>query len=193
MNKSAKSKDRRKAARGQLWLHLPGMVREALYDTVIGAGLACVEEVLERERVALCGERYEHLADRQALRAGHVASSLVLGGRRVAVLRPRARSGAGRELRLPSWREWSARDPLEQRAVEQMVLGVSTRGYARSLEPLPEAVAVRGVSKRAVCLWHRAQTGRTDEPRTTPTPRGRAADRRGALRRACGAGGSGGR
>jgi transposase-like protein len=39
---------------------------------------------------------------------------------------------------------------LEQRAVEQMVLGVSTRGYARSLEPLPEAVAVRGVSKRAV-------------------------------------------
>src|SRR5271156_1991225 len=90
MNKSAKSKDRRKAARGQLWLHLPGMVREALYDTVIGAGLACVEEVLETERVALCGERYEHLADRQALRAGHVASSLVLGGRRVAVQRPRA-------------------------------------------------------------------------------------------------------
>jgi hypothetical protein len=36
MNKSAKSKDGRKAARGQLWLHLPGMVREALYDTVIG-------------------------------------------------------------------------------------------------------------------------------------------------------------
>ena len=150
MKKSAKSKDGRKAARGQLWLHLPGMVREALYDTVIGAGLACVDEVLETERVALCGERYEHLPDRQALRAGHVASSLVLGGRRVAVQRPRARSVAGRELRLPSWREWSARDPLEQRAVEQMVLGVSTRGYARSLEPLPEAVAVRGISKSAV-------------------------------------------
>src|SRR5713101_6178477 len=126
------------------------MVREALYDTVIGAGLACVDEVLETERVALCGERYEHLPDRQALRAGSVASSLVLGGRRVAVQRPRARSVAGRELGLPSWREWSARDPLEQRAVEQMVLGVSTRGYARSLEPLPEAVAVRSISKSAV-------------------------------------------
>jgi hypothetical protein len=50
MKKSAKSKDGRKAARGQLWLHLPGMVREALYDTVIGAGLACVDEVLETER-----------------------------------------------------------------------------------------------------------------------------------------------
>ncbi len=56
----------------------------------------------------------------------------------------------GHELKLPSWREWSARDPLEHRALEQMVLGVSTRRYARSLEPLPKAVAVRGVSKSAV-------------------------------------------
>jgi putative transposase len=51
MKKSAKGEDARKAARGQLWLHLPGMVREALHDTVIGAGLACVDEVLEMERV----------------------------------------------------------------------------------------------------------------------------------------------
>ncbi len=87
---------------------------------------------------------------RQAIRGGHVASSLVLGGRRVAVSRPRARGVDGHELGLPSWREWSARDPLEERALEQMVLGVSTRRYARSLEPLPERVEVRGVSKSVV-------------------------------------------
>src|ERR1019366_8055240 len=134
MKKSAKGKNGRKAARGQLWLHLPGMVREALYDTVIGAGLACVDEVLEMERVALCGERYEHLADRQALRAGHVASSLVMGGRRVAGQRPRARTVEGNELRLPSGGEWSAPDLLNERTLKQMVLRVSTRAYARSLE-----------------------------------------------------------
>src|SRR6202795_1860214 len=134
MKKSAKGKDGRNAARGQRWLQLSGMVQEALYDTVIGAGLACVDEVLEMERVALCGERYEHLADRQALRAGHVASSLVLGGRRVAMQRPRARSVEGRELRLPSWREWSARDPLEHRAVGLMGVGGSTRGQPGLLE-----------------------------------------------------------
>ena len=40
MSKSAKSKEGRKAASaGQLWLRLPGLVREALYETVIGAGL----------------------------------------------------------------------------------------------------------------------------------------------------------
>jgi transposase-like protein len=109
-----------------------------------------VDEGLEAERVALCGARYAHLVDREASRAGHVASSLVLGGRRVAVNRPRVRSAAGHELKLPSWQEWSARDPLQQRAVEQMVLGVSTRRYARSLEPLPEAITARGTSKSAV-------------------------------------------
>src|SRR5271157_2554393 len=151
MRKSDKSDGGRKAGdAGQLWLRLPGLVGEALYETVIGVGLACVDEALEAERAALCGARYVHRADRQALRAGHLASSLALGGRRVAVSRPRVRSVEGRELKLPSWQEWSARDPLDQRALEQMVLGVSTRRYARSLEPLPQTVQVRGVSKSAV-------------------------------------------
>ncbi len=151
MTKGAKGKDGKKAAGpGQLWLHLPGMVREALYDTVIGAGLACVDEALEAERVALCGERYTHLADRQALRAGHVASSLVLGGppgRGAAATGAqccRSRAQAAELARMERPR------PLRRARPEQMVLGVSTRGYARSLEPLPETVTVRGVSKSAV-------------------------------------------
>ena len=69
----------------------------------------------------------------------------------MAVSRPRARGVDGHELSLPSWREWSARDPLTERAVEQIVLGVSTRRYARSLEPLPPAAHVRAISKSAVC------------------------------------------
>ncbi len=82
MTKNAKRSDGRKVGeQGQLWLRLPGLVRDALYDTVIGTGLACVNEVLEAERVRFCGTRYLHQAQRQALRAGTVASSLVLGGR----------------------------------------------------------------------------------------------------------------
>jgi transposase-like protein len=151
VRKNAKSEPLRKAAgQGQLWLQLPGLVRESLYETVIAAGLACVDEVLEAERSGLCGARYQHLAERQALRAGHVASSLVLGGQRVAVSRPRARSVDGHELSLPSWGEWSSRDPLTERAMEQMVLGISTRRYARSLEPLPPTATARGISKSAV-------------------------------------------
>jgi hypothetical protein len=60
------------------------------------------------------------------------------------------RSIEGREVGLPSWQQWSKRDPLTERALEQMVLGVSTRRYARSLEPLPTALGVHGISKSAV-------------------------------------------
>jgi len=150
-------------------LRLPDLVRQSLYDTVIGAGLACVDEVLEGERAALCGERYAHLVDRGALRGGHVASSLVLGGRRVAVSRPRVRSAEGHELKLPSWREWSVSDPLEQRAVEQMVLGVSTRRYALAGTVASSGHGTRHQQergKRTVRIRHRAQVGRTDEPGT---------------------------
>jgi hypothetical protein len=39
---------------------------------------------------------------------------------------------------------------LEQRAMEQMLVGVSTRRYARSLEPLPSELRVRGIGKSVV-------------------------------------------
>jgi hypothetical protein len=86
----------------------------------------------------------------RALRGGQTEGSLVLGGRRVKVQRPRARSIGGQQLSLPSWQGWSARDPLDERALDQMVLGISTRRYARSLEPLGASVGVGGTSKSAV-------------------------------------------
>ena len=150
MKKNGKSQGREQSVQTQLMLPLRGLARAALWDTVVISGLAFVEEEMEAERAALCGPRYAHLAEREAQRSGHVPSSLVLGGRRVKVERPRARSVDGHELSLPSWRTWSARDPLDERAFEQMVLGVSTRRYARSLEALPNEFEVRGVGKSAV-------------------------------------------
>jgi hypothetical protein len=71
VRKNGKSAPLRKAGgQGQLWLQLAGLARKALYETVIAAGLACVHEVLEAERSWLCGARYQHLSERQALRAG---------------------------------------------------------------------------------------------------------------------------
>jgi transposase-like protein len=136
-------------AKTQGHLALKEFAREALWETVVFSGLACAQEALEAERGAICGERYARLSEREAMRSWHVGSSLTLGGRRVKIRRPRVRGAAG-EVNLPSWQEWSSRDPLGQRAVEQMVVGVSTRGYRRSLEPLPHSVQVHGVSKSAV-------------------------------------------
>jgi len=112
MRKSDRRSGREQSLSQQLRLPLRELVREALFDTIVVSGLEYVGEVLEEERSELCGLRYRHDAERQALRGGAVTSSLTLGGRRVRVERPRVRSIDGHEMILPSWRAWSARNPL---------------------------------------------------------------------------------
>ena len=49
-------------------------------------------------------------------------------------------------------------DSLRRRTVEQLLVGVSTRGYARSLEPLPADIPSRSVSKSTVSRRFVAKT-----------------------------------
>jgi len=149
-NVSKKGSRQQRTARSGQRRMLGELVRESLYDTVLLSGLAHVIEVLEEERTEVCGPRYRHTEERTAQRGGRVPSSLVLGGRLVNVKRPRVRTTSGKEMSLPSWGAWSARDPLEERAIEQMLVGVSTRKYRRSLEEMPEALVGRGTSRSAV-------------------------------------------
>lgn len=90
------------------------------------------------------------LMRRIATRAGHAKGELAFGGRRVQVRRPRVRGVDGDEIALETWQRFADADPLTPRAVEQMVLGVSTRNDVRSIEPAPPGVASRGTSKGAV-------------------------------------------
>ncbi|CAN5833188.1 hypothetical protein BH11MYX2_BH11MYX2_24550 [soil metagenome] len=131
-------------------LTLADVIRADLREFVIAACTAAIGAVLERERTQLVGPRYAHLPGRAAHRSGSAPGELVLGGRRVQVRRPRARTLAGREVELPSWLAFAAEDPLHERAVEQMLVGVSTRSYARSLEPVPDELVTRGTSRSAV-------------------------------------------
>ena len=81
----------------------------------------------------------------------------MLGGRTVAIRRPRARR-AGEEGPLPTARAFAHADPLNRRVVDQRLIGVATRQYARSLEPLGADVTTRGTSKSAVSRRFVAQT-----------------------------------
>lgn len=129
---------------------LTTLVYRELREFVAAAGASALKKVLEDERAAVCGPRYTHDRNRRARRNGHADGELVLGGRRIKVRRPRARTTDNQEVMLPSWEAFSSSDPLTDRAVEQMVVGVSTRKYKRSLEPLPEVIIERGTSKSAV-------------------------------------------
>lgn len=125
---------------------------------MVSSGMSVLLAVLEQEREQLCGVRYQHDAGRAASRAGYANGEVVLGGRRVTVKRPRVRSNEGKEVPLPSWEKFAAEDPLNARAVEQMVIGVATRKYARSLESAPSGMKSRGTSKSAVSRRFVAET-----------------------------------
>jgi transposase-like protein len=113
--------------------------------------------MLEEDRTAVCGPRYAHEPDRPASRAGTVRSEVVLGGRKVAIQRPRVRTANG-EVALPTFQTMAHRDPLDRRVVEQMLVGVATRQYARSLEPITADIESRGTSKSAVSRRFVART-----------------------------------
>ena len=154
-------------------LHLPLVdilidTQAELQELVVASGLKVLEAMLEEDRAAVCGPQYAHQAARQAYRAGHAPSQVVLGGRKVAIQRPRARRD-GTEVPLPTARAFADADPLNRRVVDQMLIGVATRQYARSLDPLGAEIPTRGTSKSAVSRRFVAHTqAQLDAWRATP-------------------------
>ena len=173
MKKQSRTVPRRRQSVAPTPRHLPLVdilidTQAELQELVVASGLKVLEAMLEDDRVAVCGPRYAHQPERQAYRAGHAPSQVVLGGRKVAIRRPRARR-AGTEVPLPTVRTFTDADPLNRRVVDQMLIGVATRQYARSLEPLGADVTTRGTSKRAVSRRFVAQTqAQLDAWRATP-------------------------
>src|SRR2546422_1532117 len=123
--------------------------RAELTELVVRSGMKVLEAMLEEDRTAICGPRYQHQVDRDSVRAGTTGSTVVLGGRKVQIRRPRVRAGKT-EVPLPTFEAMAHTDPLNRRIVEQMLLGVATRRYARSLEPLPTEIRSCGTSKSSV-------------------------------------------
>jgi transposase-like protein len=153
MSKSAKKQGESQGwmqAMGQLLLPLAQLVRGDVKDLVTWLGIQAIAAMLEQERTRLCGPRYQHEGARRAGRGGHADSSVALGGRKVKMRRPRVVDADGAEIPLSTWQVLSKDDPLTARMYEQMMVGVATRKYARSLEPLPEQLEESGTSKSSV-------------------------------------------
>lgn len=124
--------------------------RNAFFDLCIDAGRQVLGAMMEQDREWLCGPLWKRDPDRVAGRAGSAPSSVTLGGRRIRMDRPRVRNSEGEEVELPSFAFASSRDALDDRTLEAMACGVSTRKYRRILESVPDDVGERSVSKSAV-------------------------------------------
>ncbi|HUA44226.1 MAG TPA: transposase, partial [Solirubrobacteraceae bacterium] len=132
---------------------LVGAAREGLLALSVEVGLGVLRELLEAEVQEIVGPKGKHNPCRVAVRHGHEDGEVTLGGRRVQVKRPRARTADGEsELLLETYDHFADRDPLEEVVLERMLAGISTRKYRRGQEPVGEQVEAdaRSTSKSAV-------------------------------------------
>ena len=142
---------------------LAGAAKEGLLALSVGGGLGVLHELMEAEVDEVVGPKGKHTPERSAVRHGHEGGEVTLGGRRVPVRRPRARTADGEhEVELGTYTHFAARDRLTDVMLERMLAGVSTRRYARTDEPVGEDIdeIARSTSKSAVS---RALVSRTRE------------------------------
>lgn len=100
--------------------------KEGLLALAVGTGLQVMAAMFGGDAERLCEPEGKHNPDRAGYRRGSEAGSVSLGGRRVAVTRPRVRAADGSgELRLPSYDLFCSTEILGQMALEKMLAGGS--------------------------------------------------------------------
>ena len=127
--------------------------KEGLLALAVGTGLQVMTAMFAEDAGRLCGPDGKHNPDRAGYRHGTGDGSVTLGGRRLAVTRPRVRAADGSgELHLPSYDLFSSTEILGRMALEKMLAGLSSRRYTAGLEPAGQAVeqAAAATSKSAV-------------------------------------------
>ena len=140
------------AAQVQVSLPIQGVlqdVKHAFYGLCITAGKQVLAAMMEADRVALCGPKGVPDAERRAVHGGSTRSAVVLGGQRMGIKRPRARSVDAGEMELPSFTWAAGTDPLDAATMAAIAAGVSMRRYATTLEELPPPEQALSVSKSA--------------------------------------------
>lgn len=133
--------------------HIAASMKDGLLALAVQSGLAVMFALLEEDVSALCGPRGKHNPDRSAVRHGHDTGSVVLGGRRLPIRRPRVRTADGTgEISIPAYELFSCIEILDEMALGKMLGKLSTRRYRLGLEPVGTSVeqSCTGTSKSAI-------------------------------------------
>src|SRR5256885_11619594 len=115
---------------------IAGAARDGLLAMSVAAGMAVMQAMFDAEVTAVCGPKGRHDSDRTAVRHGAGRGSVVLGGRRVPVTRPRARTVNGGEVPLAAYRLFAAEDQLTAVVMERMLAGLATRRPVAAAQPV---------------------------------------------------------
>ena len=125
---------------------IAGVAREGLLALSVGVGLRVMAELMHAEVTAKVGVKHAKIPGRTATRHASAPGSVVLGGRRVKVSRPRARTRDGEEVQLDSYATFAADDVLSVVVMERMLAGLATRRHRAANEPFGAAVEAEAAS-----------------------------------------------
>ena len=110
-------------------------VEHSLLQQVLSLGIEAYLEIIEGEITGICGERYKHMTNREFTRWSTTKTPVILGGRKISISHTRVRNtNDNSEKEIEAIRRCKNKELLSQRQMEQMIIGVSTRKYKRSLE-----------------------------------------------------------
>ena len=107
--------------------------RHELFNWIQQVGISALRELFELDAVELAGPRGRHCAQRSHYRWGAAPIVLPFGGRRTVVPCPRVRAVGGDEAQLKSAAHFRASAPVPVRVLNQILLGVWTRGYQQKI------------------------------------------------------------
>src|SRR5271167_333248 len=114
----------------------------------LASGMEALGEMMDHDAQAICGPRHARGGDRRAHRWGNTKGKIGFHGGKVEIERPRLRGFDGK-----SWEAAVAEDWLGKWAINQMLINVATRKFARSVR-LPEgdvpASTGTGLTKSAI-------------------------------------------
>jgi len=136
------------------------LAREGLLAMSVGVGLAVMVEMMESEVTAKVGPKNARVPERAASRHASAPGSVALGGRRVPMRRPRARTTEGTEVALETYATFSSDDLLTKVVLERMLAGVATRRHRAVAEPVGTTVEAkaRSTSRSSVSRRFKAAT-----------------------------------
>ncbi len=129
-----------------------------LTEWVYEQGLTALHLLLREDAEEIAGLKGKHEKERTHNHCGSTNGELSFGGRRIQVSRPRVRSKSGEEASLPHFEAFREEDPLPERVLNQILVGVSTRNYESSLDKPAAKLKSRGTSKSAASRHLVSQT-----------------------------------
>lgn len=139
---------------------IAGLCREGLMAVAVEAGLATAMAMMRSEAEALCGGWNARDPERTHVRGGTAPTSVVMGGQKLPIRRPRVRTAEGdEEVQLETFGVFSQGDLLNRVVVERMLAGVATRSFERVADPIGNEARSKARSTSKSTVSRRFVTG----------------------------------